>query len=99
MVRRVLIDRKLSADWFKTAADLGPLVLTIDVGKLRLISEGLKPIDSFFLTLPALRERYDIEVRRANATAAKSADKMFRENYMDRQVAFGGVEKIGRAHV
>ncbi len=94
MVRRVLIDRKLPQPWFQTAADLGPLVLTIDVGKLRFISEGLQPIDSFFLTLPALRERYEIEVRRANATAASSAEKTFRENYLDRQVAFGSVELI-----
>ena len=94
MVRRVLIDRRLSQNWFQTAAALGPLALTIDVGKLRFLSEGLQPIDSFFLTLPALRERYEIEVRRANATAAGSAEKMFRENYLDRQVAFGGIELI-----
>lgn len=94
MVRRVLIDRKLPASWFQTAAGLGPVVLTIDVGKLRFLSEGLQPIDSFFLTLPALRERYEIEVRRANATAARSAEKMFRESYLDRQVAFGGLELI-----
>ena len=36
---------------------LGPLVLTIDVGKLRFLAGGLQPIDSFFFTLPALRER------------------------------------------
>ncbi|HZH14365.1 MAG TPA: hypothetical protein VE057_08415 [Archangium sp.] len=94
MVRRVLIDRKLPPNWFQTAAALGPVVLTIDVGKLRFLSEGLQPIDSFFLTLPALRERYEIEVRRANATAARSAEKMFRESYLDRQVAFGGLELI-----
>ncbi|HEX5753632.1 MAG TPA: hypothetical protein VFZ09_45990 [Archangium sp.] len=94
MVRRVLIDRKLPPNWFQTAAALGPVVLTIDVGKLRFLSEGLQPIDSFFLTLPALRDRYEIEVRRANATAARSAEKMFRESYLDRQVAFGGLELI-----
>ncbi|WNG28148.1 hypothetical protein F0U62_32195 [Cystobacter fuscus] len=94
MVRRVLIDRKLPESWFQTASTLGPLVLTIDVGKLRFLAEGLQPIDSFFLTLPALRERYDIEVRRATATAARSAEKMFRENYLDRQVAFGDLKLV-----
>jgi hypothetical protein len=94
MVRRVLLDRKLPAEWFQTATTLGPVVGTIDVGKLRFISEGLQPIDSFFLTLTALRERYEIEVRRANGTAAASAEKLFRENYLDRQVAFGGLELI-----
>ncbi|WP_257456301.1 hypothetical protein [Archangium lipolyticum] len=94
MVRRVLIDHKLPPDWMKTASTLGPVVGIIDVGKLRFLSEGLQPIDSFFLTLPALRERYEIEVRRANATAAGSAEKLFRENYLDRQVAFGNLELI-----
>jgi hypothetical protein len=94
MVRRVLMDQKLPESWFQTAATLGPLVLTIDVGKLRFLSEGLKPIDSFFLTLPVLRERYELEVRRANTAAARSAEKMFRENYTDRQVAFGGLELL-----
>lgn len=94
MVRRVLIDRKMPEPWFQTAAALGPVVMTIDVGKLRFIAEGLQPLDSFFLTLPALRERYEIEVRRANATTAASAEKMFRENYLDRQVAFGALELL-----
>ncbi len=94
MVRRVLIDRKLPASWMQTATALGPLVLTIDVGKLRYLSEGLRPIDSFFLTLPVLRERYDIEVRRANATMARAAEKTFRENYLDKEVAFGNVELL-----
>lgn len=94
MVRRVLMDQKMPEGWFQTAATLGPIVLTIDVGKLRFLSEGLKPIDSFFLTLPILRERYEIEVRRANTAAARSAETMFRENYMDRQVAFGALELL-----
>ena len=94
MVRRVLIDRGLPPDWFQTAAALGPAVLTLDLGKLRFLSEGLQPIDSFFLTLPALRERHEIEVRRANGTAKATAEKMFRESYLDRQVAFGGLELI-----
>ena len=94
MVRRVLIDHKLPASWFQTATTLGPLVLTLDVGKLRFLSEGVQPIDSFFLTLPVLRERYDIEVRRANATMARAAEQTFRENYLDKQVAFGNVELL-----
>jgi hypothetical protein len=94
MVRRVLIERKMPPDWFQTAAVLGPVVGTIDVGKLRFLSEGLQPIDSFLLTLPALRERYEIEVRRANTAAAPSAEAAFRENYLDRQVAFGGLELL-----
>jgi hypothetical protein len=94
MVRRVLIEQKLPADWFQTAAALGPYVLTIDVGKLRFLSEGPQPIDSFLLTLPALRDRYQVEVRRANTAAASTAETAFRENYLDKQVAFGGLEMV-----
>lgn len=94
MVRRVLIDQKLPARWFDTAAALGPSVGTIDLGKLRFLAEGVQPLDSYLLTLPALRERYEVEVKRANATAARSAEKLFRENYLDRQVLFGGLELV-----
>jgi hypothetical protein len=33
-------------------------------------------------------------VRRANTAAARSAEKVFRENYLDRQVAFGDLKLI-----
>ncbi len=94
MVRRVLLEQKLPARWLNTAAALGPTMGTIDLSKLRFLAEGVQPIDSYFLTLPALRERYEVEVKRANATAARSAEKQFRENYLDRQVLFGGLELV-----
>jgi hypothetical protein len=94
MVRRVLIDQKLPAKWLDTAVALEPSVGTIDLGKLRFLAEGVQPIDSYLLTLPVLRERYQVEVQRANATAAHSAEKLFRENYLDRQVLFGGLELV-----
>jgi hypothetical protein len=92
MVRRVLIDKKLPDEWLKTAVALAPYYPPLDVGKLRFLADGVKPVDSFLFTLPVLRDRYDVEVKRANATAADTADAVFRDNYLDHEVAFGGLE-------
>lgn len=92
MLRRVLIDQKLSQDWLDTAAALSPYAPAVDLGKLRFLADGVNPIDSFLLTLPTLRERYEIEVVRANATAASTAEALFRDTYVDREVVFGGLE-------
>jgi hypothetical protein len=95
MVRRVLIDRKLSQDWLDTAVVMSQAsALQIDLSKLRFLADGVKPVDSFLLTLPMLRERYEVEVLRANATAASTAEAVFRDTYIDRDVAFGGLEFI-----
>ncbi|HLL02861.1 MAG TPA: hypothetical protein VK539_19925 [Myxococcaceae bacterium] len=98
MVRRVLIDRKLSQDWLDTAVVMSQASAPqIDVSKLRFLADGIKPVDSFLLTLPMLRERYEVEVLRANATAASTAEAVFRDTYIDRDVVFGGLEFIDAA--
>jgi len=97
MVRRVLIDRKLPQDWLETANALSPYYPVLDVAKLRMLAEGVKPVDSFMLTLPVLRERYVTEVVRANSTAASTAEAVFRDTYVDRDVVFGGLEFIDAA--
>lgn len=97
MVRRVLIDRKLPADWLETANALSPYYPVMDLSKLRMLSEGVKPVDSFMLNLPVLRERYETEVIRANSTAARTAEAVFRDTYVDREVVFGGLEFIDAA--
>ena len=95
MVRRVLIDRKLSQDWLDTAVVMSQASAPqIDLSKLRFLAEGIRPVDSFLLTLPMLRERYEVEVLRANATAASTAEAVFRDTYIDRDVVFGGLEFI-----
>lgn len=94
MVRRVLIDRKLPQDWFDTAAALAPYYPVMDLSKLRFLADGVKPIDSFLFTLPVLRERYEVEVLRANSSAASTAEALFRDSYVDRDVVFGGLEFI-----
>ncbi len=94
MVRRVLIDRKLPDEWLASAEVLNKKVQIIDLGKLRLLNDGVRPIDSFFFTLPALKERYDVEVTRANSVAAKTAAAEFRDNYLDRDVTWGGLTLV-----
>ncbi|MDY7230911.1 hypothetical protein [Hyalangium rubrum] len=94
MMRRVLIDRKLSQDWLDTAVVLSQHYPHMDLSKLRFLSEGVKPVDNFMLNLPLLRERYEVEVVRANTTAASTAEAVFRDTYIDREVVFGGLEFI-----
>jgi hypothetical protein len=94
MMRRVLIDKKLPAEWMQTAVAMAPYYPPLDLAKLRFIADGVKPVDSFFLTLPALLERYDVEVVKANAMAASVADAKFRDDYLDKEVAFAGLEFV-----
>ncbi|MFZ5470342.1 MAG: hypothetical protein ACOZIN_12975 [Myxococcota bacterium] len=94
MVRRVLIDKALPAEWLATAEALNPKVQIIDLGKLRFLHEGWQPIDSFYFTLPALRERYDHEVVRANSAVTSDVVAQFRDTYLDRDVAWGGVTLV-----
>ncbi len=90
MVRRVLIENKLPDEWLALAAAINPQVQIIDVGKLRMMNEGINQIDSFHFTLPALRERYIVEVGAANSAVTSDVSATFRDTYLDRQVAWGG---------
>ncbi|ABF92669.1 hypothetical protein MXAN_3053 [Myxococcus xanthus DK 1622] len=94
MVRRVLIDRKLPQEWLVTAQALAPYYPAIDMGRLRFLANGVQPLDSFLVTLPALRERYAQEVQRATSVGASTAEALFRENYLDHEVAFGALELV-----
>jgi hypothetical protein len=97
MVRRVLIDRKLPPEWLETATALSRYYPPMDMAKLRFLAEGVKPVDNFLLSLPMLRERYTLEVSRANTAAASTAEALFRDTYVDREVVFGGLEFIDAA--
>jgi hypothetical protein len=94
MVRRVLIDKKLPPEWLVTAQALAPYYPAIDLAKLRFLSDGVKPLDSFLLTLPVLRERYNEDVVRATSVAASTAEALFRDNYLDHELAFSGLEVV-----
>jgi hypothetical protein len=97
MVRRVLIDRRVPDEWLATAEAINPRVQIIDVAKLKMLNEGLKPIDSFSFTLAALRERYNLEVQRANSAVTTDVAGAFRDSYLDRDVAWGGVVLLDAA--
>ncbi len=94
MVRRVLIDRKLPKDWLELGTQLAAKVPMIDVGKLRYLADGLQPVDSFEFSLPALRQRYEVEVTNATSAARGGADAAFKEAYLDRDVAWGDLTLV-----
>lgn len=94
MVRRVLIDRKLPDEWMRTAEQLNPSLGVIDMGKLRMLQEGLAPIESFFFTLEKLKERHDVEVVRANSVSRTEALAAFKDAYVDRFVAWGDMRLL-----
>ncbi|MFP2933573.1 hypothetical protein ACLESO_52220 [Pyxidicoccus sp. 3LG] len=94
MVRRTLIEQKLPAEWLVTAQALAPYYPAMDLARLRFLSEGVKPLDSFLLTLPVLRQRYAEDVQRATSVAASTAEALFRDNYLDHELAFTGAEVV-----
>lgn len=87
MVRRVWLDGRLPPTWLETAAQINPQVRIIDLAKLRLIADGVRPIDSSYFTLSALRDRHEVEVLRATA-ASTTSELEFRDRYLDRDVAW-----------
>jgi len=91
MVRRVLIDKRVPDEWLATAEAINETVEIIDVGKLKMGNEKLKLVDSGYFTLPALRDRYEVEVLRANSAVTTDVQAAFRDAYLDREVAWGNL--------
>lgn len=94
MVRRVLIDGKMPAEWLKVAQDVNVSVRVIDLAKLQFLADGMTPIDSLYLTLPFLLERHRVEVSQATSAVASSAQRGFREDYLDHEIAWGGLTLV-----
>lgn len=94
MLRRVQIDKRLPDEWLATAQSINNQVRIIDMAKLKLINESIKPIDSFYFTLPVLKDRYFIEVAQANSTVTTDVANDFRDTYLDREVAWGAVKLV-----
>ncbi len=90
MVRRVLIDGRLSDEWLATAEALNKSVRIIDMGKLKLMNEGLSPVDSAYFTIPLLKQRFYVEVTGASSAVTTDVEASFRDTYLDRDVAWGG---------
>lgn len=92
MIRRTLIEKKVPEGWLQTAEALrSELQAPIAVARMKLDAEGLQTIDSFSFTVPALLDRYAKEVKLAPSVAVDAAEDKFRDKYMDRDVAWGGL--------
>lgn len=90
MVRKVMINKRLPDEWLNTATELNKRVKIIDLAKLKLINEQLSLIDSAYFSIPVLRERYIIEAVNANSAVTTDVIASFRDNYLDRDIAWGG---------
>jgi len=103
MVRRVAIDGKMPSTWLDTANQLAQARtlddrrLPMDTARLKLLEQGLHPIDSFWFTLPALLVLYEQEVARATSVS-RTAEIEFRDAYVDRDVAWGGLTLVDISH-
>lgn len=94
MVRRVMIDKRLPDEWLETAKKLNTQVKIIDLGKLKMMNEGINLVDSSLFTIPLLKNRYLTDVVGANSAVTTDVAGSFRDAYLDRAVAWGGATMI-----
>ncbi len=94
MVRRIMIDKRLSDEWLATAQTLNKKVKLIDLAKLKMINEQISLIDSSYFSIPVLRERYLVEALNANSAVTTDVIASFRDSYLDRDVAWGGATLV-----
>lgn len=94
MVRRIMIDRRLSDEWLATAEALNKKVKLIDLAKLKMINEQISLVDSAYFTIPLLKQQYQVEALNANSAVTTDVVATFRDAYLDRDVAWGGATLI-----
>jgi hypothetical protein len=94
MVRRVMIDHRLSDEWLELATNLNKVVKIIDVAKLKQLNEGVSLVDSAYYTIPLMRERYVVEALNSNSAVTTDVIQTFKDTYLDRDVAWGGATLI-----
>ncbi len=94
MVRRVLIEKRLPDAWLALATEVNESVQIIDLGKLKMLNEGIQQVDSFMFSLPLLKARYIEEVVQANSAVTSDVASTFRDTYIDRQVTWSGATFI-----
>lgn len=94
MVRKIMIEKRLPDEWLATAIALNKTVKLIDLAKLKMINEEIKPADSAYFTIPMLRERYAEEALNANSAVTTDVVAAFHDAYVDRDIAWGGVTLI-----
>lgn len=91
MVRKIMIDGRMPDEWLETAKQLNKIVKIIDLPKLKMINEELNLVDSAYLTILKLKERYQVEALNANSAVTTDVVATFRDAYLDRPVAWGGL--------
>lgn len=94
MVRKVMIDKRLSDEWLATAEALNKKVKLIDLAKLKMINEQITLVDSAYFTIPLLKNQYIVEALNANSAVTTDVVATFRDSYLDRDVAWGGATLI-----
>lgn len=87
MVRRVLIDGKLPDGWLDTATQINRGYRAIDLPKLKALANGVTLVDSFYLTIPALRDAHEKEIGRATRIS-ETSQLEFRDHFLDRLVTW-----------
>jgi hypothetical protein len=91
MVRRVLIDGRMPADWLIVAERVNMSTHLIDLAKLKYLADGPNLIDSLYVSMPVFMERHRIEVEQANSSVSASAERAFRDAYLDHALTWGGL--------
>ena len=92
MVRRTMLDRKAPEAWLKTAKVLSERhKAPIDLARLAYAVDGPMLIDSVYFSLAVFLERYQAEVALAPSLAQASAQQRFRDQYLDRDLTWGGL--------
>lgn len=94
MVRKIMIDKRISDEWLATATALNKTVKLIDLAKLKSINEQISLIDSSYLSIPLLRQRYVVEALNANSAVTTDVIATFRDTYIDRDVTWGGTTLV-----
>lgn len=94
MVRRVLIDGKMPREWLTTAASINQSVQIIDIARLRYLADGVRHVDSAYFTFDVFLKRFNTEVGSATSASATTASMGFRDNYLDREVAWGALTLV-----
>lgn len=87
MVRRVLMDGKMPKDWLDTAIRINQAYRVIDISKLKALADDASLVDSYYLTIPALREAHQREIGRATR-ASDTSQLEFRDKFLDRTVTW-----------
>lgn len=94
MYRRMMIEKRLPDDWLKLAIELNKQVKILDLPKLKMMNEGLNPIDSAYFSLPLLKERYVIETMASTSAVTRDTVADFRDTYLDRDVTWTGMQLV-----